>query len=215
MSDRFGSGDHDFAVLSSEERYRGNIFALWADEVVMPGGASARREVVAHFGSVAVVAVDENERIALIHQYRHPLGRRLWECPAGLLDVTGEAAVATARRELAEEAGLAARDWSVLADNATSPGMTDEVVRVYLARGLSVVERTASTADEEADLSLRWFPVTEAVRMVFAGEIVNGPTATGVLATRLVLDGQGESRPCDAAWPDRPTRFAAGRDRQA
>lgn len=211
MTGEAGPVSHGFAVRSSVEIYRGNIFALRADEVVMPGGGSARREVVAHFGSVAIVPLDEDGRIVLVHQYRHPLGRRLWELPAGLLDEPGEDPAAAASRELAEEAGLAATDWSVLVDSASSPGMTDEVVRVYLARGLSPVARPASGDDEEADLVLRRFPLSEALDMVCAGEIVNGPTVAGVLASRLVQEGAARPRPVDAPWRDRPTRFA-GKD---
>ncbi|PRC42006.1 ADP-ribose pyrophosphatase, partial [Mycobacterium sp. ITM-2017-0098] len=81
-----GPGSHAFSTVSSETVYVGKILALRADEVRMPGGGTARREVVEHFGAVAVVALDDDGRIVLIHQYRHPYGRRLWELPAGLLD---------------------------------------------------------------------------------------------------------------------------------
>ena len=94
------NGGHEFETLNSTDVYVGNILALRADEVSMPGGARARREVVEHLGAVAVVALDEDDRVVLIHQYRYPLGRRLWELPAGLLDVAGEDPVRTAQREL-------------------------------------------------------------------------------------------------------------------
>ena len=202
---------HEFRTLSSRELYRGRIFALRSDEVVMPGGAKAKREVVEHFGAVAIAPLDEHNRLVLIHQYRHPLGRRIWELPAGLLDVSGEPAIETAARELAEETGLAADEWCTLVDVASSPGLTDEVVRVFLARGLSAVHRDMSIDDEEADLVIRRFAVEDAVRMAFEGEIVNGATVAGVLATHALLTGVAKPRPADAPWRDRPHRFAERR----
>ncbi|MCI2422822.1 NUDIX hydrolase [Saccharopolyspora sp. K220] len=203
------NGEHEFTTLASADVYVGKILALRADEVGMPGGGQARREVVEHLGAVAVVALDEHEEVVLIHQYRYPIGRRLWELPAGLLDVAGEDPVRTAQRELAEEAGIAARDWSVLVDVATSPGFTDESVRVFLGTGLSDVDRPAAVGDEEADLVIRRFPLAEAVRMALAGEIVNGPAVAGLLAAQAIRDGRARPRPADAEWRDRPRRFAA------
>ena len=127
------------------------------DDVAMPGGGQAKREVVEHHGAVAIVALDDDDQVTLIHQYRHPLGRRIWELPAGLIDHLGEDPLESAKRELVEEVGLAAEDWSVLVDVAASPGFTDEVVRVYLATGLSTVDREL-LGDEEADLVARKVP---------------------------------------------------------
>jgi 8-oxo-dGTP pyrophosphatase MutT (NUDIX family) len=201
------AGQHEFTTVSSEDVYVGKILALRADEVRMPGGAHARREVVEHHGAVAVVALDEQDQVVLIHQYRYPLGRRLWELPAGLLDVSGEEPLRTAQRELAEEAGLAARDWSVLVDVATSPGFTDESVRVFLATGLTDVPRPEPVGDEEADLVIRRFPLGEAVQMVLSGEVVNAPAVAGLLAAQQVRSGRAKPRPVDAPWVDRPSRF--------
>jgi 8-oxo-dGDP phosphatase len=200
---------HAFEVLSSRTEYVGKVMALRVDEVGMPGGGRAVREVIEHPGAVAVLALDDEQRVTLIHQYRHPLRRRLWELPAGLLDVHGEDPAITAQRELAEEAALAARDWSVLVDVSASPGFTDESVRVYLARGLSPARRLDNTGDEEADLVVRRFPLADAVRMVLAGEIVNASTIGGILAAKLVSDGVTEPRPVDAPWRDRPSDWAA------
>ncbi|HEY0638427.1 MAG TPA: NUDIX hydrolase [Pseudonocardiaceae bacterium] len=200
---------HSFDTLSSRTAYAGRIMALRVDEVSMPGGRSAVREVVEHPGAVAVVALDADGHVVLIHQYRHPLGRRLWELPAGLLDVSGEDPALTAARELAEETGLAATAWSVLVDVAASPGFTDESVRVFLAGGLSEVGRPADTGDEEADLQIRRFPLAEAVRMVLAGEIVNAASVGGILAADAVVAGRATARPVDAPWTDRPTRWAS------
>jgi ADP-ribose pyrophosphatase len=202
--------DHAFETLSSETLFTGKIFALRTDEVVMPGGNVVRREVVEHYGAVAVVAMDDDANVVLVYQYRHPIGRRLWELPAGLLDVDGEPPHLTAARELVEEVGFTARDWSVLVDADSTPGFSDESVRVYLATGLTEVGRPPAS-DEEADMTLRWFPLAEAVQMVFRGEIVNALAVAGVLAAHAVHTGAASTRPVDAPWTDRPSRFASRR----
>jgi ADP-ribose pyrophosphatase len=208
LAEREEPGRHRFETVASQDVYRGRVLALRADEVAMPDGRVARREVVEHYGAVAIAAVDERQRVVLIHQYRHPLGRRLWELPAGLLDEPGERPVDAAARELAEEVGLAAGDWSVLVDVAASPGFTDEVVRVFLARDLSDAHRDEPFGDEEADLVVHRVDLTEAVRMVLAGEVVNSSSVGGILAAHAVLTGVGTTRPVDAEWRDRPTRLA-------
>ena len=198
---------HDFAVESSRDVHIGRVMALRADRVVMPGGRVATREILEHPGAVAIAALDDDDRLAMILQYRHAVGRRLWELPAGLLDVAGEDPATTAARELTEEAGLAAREWSVLVDTAPSPGFSDESVRIFLARGLTEVGRPAGEDDEESEIELRWVPLAEALEQVLDGTIVNGATVAGVLAVHAL--GGRAGRPADADWPDRPTRFAA------
>lgn len=204
-------GRHNFDVLSTEDVYVGRIIAVRVDQVAMPGGRQAGREIVEHLGAVAIVALDEDDQVTLIHQYRHPLGRRIWELPAGLIDQLGEDPVAAAKRELVEEVGLAATDWSVLVDVAASPGFTDEVVRVYLATGLSTVDREME-GDEEADLVARTVPLAEAVRMALAGEIVNGAAVGGLLAAHTIRTTGATPRPPDASWRDLPTRFPRRQD---
>ncbi|KAA0111493.1 NUDIX hydrolase [Mycolicibacterium sp. P9-22] len=202
--------EHDFVTQSSETVHTGKILALRLDEVQMPGGTVARREVVEHFGAVAVVALDDDDRVAMVYQYRHPVGRRLWELPAGLLDVGGEAPVLTAARELHEEAGLAAENWSVLVDIVSSPGFSDESVRVFLATGLSEIARPVAE-HEEADLTLDWLALDTAVRHVLAGEIVNSIAVAGILAAHAVSD-RSRLRSPDSPWTDRPHAFAARQD---
>lgn len=201
-------GRHSFPVRMTREIYRGRVMAVRADQVEMPGGRLATREIVEHHGAVAIAALDSGNRLAVIDQYRHAVRRRLCELPAGLLDVSGEDPAVTAARELAEEAGLAATDWSVLLDVVPSPGFTDESVRVYLARGLSEVQRPEPGDDEEADLRIGWLPLDEAVAGVFSGEIVNAVSVAAVLAVQAVLTGVASARPVDAPWRDRPSAFA-------
>ncbi|MGA8253109.1 MAG: NUDIX hydrolase [Mycobacterium sp.] len=200
--------EHVFETTSSETLYTGKIFALRRDQVRMPGGKDVTREVVEHFGAVAVVAMDDDGNIPMVYQYRHALGRRLWELPAGLLDVHGEAAHLTAARELQEEAGLQARTWRVLVDLDSTPGFSDESVRVYLATELSEVGRP-DAHDEEADMTLQWYPLAEVARKVLSGEIVNAIAVAGILAAHAVTTGLLQPRPVDSPWTDKPTAFAA------
>lgn len=200
--------DHVFETASSETLYTGAIFALRRDQVRMPGGNVAAREVLEHFGAVAVVALNGDGEIPMVYQYRHAFGRRLWELPAGLLDVGGEPAHLTAARELEEEVGLRARTWQVLVDLDTAPGYSDESVRVYLATDLTEVNRP-DAHDEEADMTMRWVRVDDAVRMVFAGEVVNSLAVAGILAVHAVNTGVAQPRPVDTPWRDKPTKFSA------
>ena len=199
-------GEHDFETVASETIYVGQIFALRGDEVRMPGGNIARREVVEHYGAVAVLAMDDERNVMLVYQYRHPFGRRLWELPAGLLDYGGEPPHITAARELKEEAGLTATTWHTLVDLDSAPGFSDESVRVYLATGLTDVGRPEAH-DEEADLTLQWYPLEQAVQMVLVGEIVHSIAVGGILAAHTVTD-VSTLRPVDTPWTDRPTAFA-------
>jgi 8-oxo-dGDP phosphatase len=200
--------EHVFETTSSETLYTGKIFALRRDQVRMPGGKDVVREVVEHFGAVAVVAMDDDDNILMVYQYRHPLGRRLWELPAGLLDVHGEAAHLTAARELQEDAGLHAGTWRVLVDLDSTPGFSDESVRVYLATELSEVGRPEAH-DEEADMTLEWYPLAEAVRKVISGEIVNAVAVAGILAAHAVTTEFIFTRTVGSPWIDKPTAFAA------
>lgn len=172
-------------VIAQEELCGGKIVRIRRDIVRMPDGQDAGREVVEHPGAVAVVALDEQGQVLLIRQYRHPVSRQLWEIPAGLRDVAGEEPLLTARRELLEEAGYLAADWQVLADFFTSPGISSERLRVYLARGLTFVpgaEREYVPDHEEAHLVVEWAPLDVVVARFLAGELHNGVMAIGVLA---------------------------------
>lgn len=202
---------HDFKVLDSQLLVEAPIIALRRDEVVMPGGVSASREVVEHLGAVAVVAVDSDERIAMVYQYRHSVGKRLWELPAGLLDVRGEDELTGAQRELQEEAGLSAQTWSVLTDLVTSPGFCEEAVRVFLASELSDVPRMEATGDEEADMEIAWVGLDEAVDKVLRGDIVNSIACSGILAAYAVLRGGKGTRSVEEPFDIRPNSISSRR----
>jgi len=194
-----------YAVLASTRRFEGNVISVRTDEVRMSDGTVATREIVEHPGAVGVVALDDDDRIVLINQYRHPVGRYLDELPAGLLDVPGEAALEAARRELSEEAGIAASDWHVLVDLYTSPGMTDEAIRVFLARGLSDALERFAPQHEEITLTVSRIPLYKAVRRALSGEITNAAAVAGIFAVALArANGWRDLRPADAPWSARP-----------
>ena len=194
-----------YAVLASTRRFEGNVISVRTDEVRMSDGAVATREIVEHPGAVGVVALDDDDRIVLINQYRHPVGRYLDELPAGLLDVPGEAALEAALRELSEEAGIAASDWHVLVDLYTSPGMTDEAIRVFLARGLSDALERFAPQHEEITLTVSRIPLYKAVRRALSGEITNAAAVAGICAVALARANRWRDlRPADAPWSARP-----------
>lgn len=172
-------------MLASRERLRGRIFSVRTDDVQMPDGAVAARDTVVHPGAVAVLALDRQERVLLVRQYRHPAGALLWELPAGLRDVGGEPPLATAQRELGEETGWRAGSWKTLADCFTSPGMSDERIRIFLARDVSEIppgERDFTPEHEEAGIEVAWMPLGDAAGAVLSGDIHNQTAAVGILA---------------------------------
>lgn len=204
------AGSHTFDVVDSEILVESPILALRRDHVRMPGGRIAAREVVEHFGAVAVVALDYDGRICLLRQWRQTAGDRLLELPAGILDVAGEDPLTGARRELAEEAGVAARRWSLLTDIFTSPGFAEETVRIYLAEELSEADRP-EPEDEEADMTLDWVPLSDAVDMVLAGEVVNAIAVAGILAAHVTVTGDRPRRDAGEPFAIRPTNLARRR----
>ena len=194
-------------VLDSEERFSGHVISVRSDTVAMVDGKVARRDYVVHPGAVGVVALDEADRILLVRQYRHPVGWRLWELPAGLLDHPGENPLAGAQRELYEEAHQQADDWRVLIDMFTTPGGSDEAIRVYLARGVREADgRKFDREHEEADMTSVWVDRAEAVGLILAGELHNPLAVAGVLALTAAIASNrlDERRPAEAPWPARP-----------
>ncbi|WP_431936019.1 NUDIX domain-containing protein [Micromonospora sp. RP3T] len=196
--------EHRYEVTARRDVWSGRIFSVVSDDVTMPGGGTAARDYVRHVGAVAVVALDDAGQVVLIRQYRHPVGRHLWELPAGLMDVSGEDLAAAAARELAEEADLTAARVDVLVDLHSSPGFSDEVVRVFLARDLADVPAAQrhDRREEEADLQVVRVDLDEAVRMVLAGEITNAACVAGLLAAARAREtGFSELRRPEAPLP--------------
>ncbi|MCC2312911.1 NUDIX domain-containing protein [Cellulomonas xiejunii] len=182
--------------------FRGRVTALRSDVIEMPDGGSAQRDVVELPGAVGIVALDEDDRVLLVRQYRHPVGRRLWEVPAGLLDSTTEAPREAGERELYEEGRLRARSWHTLVDVLTSPGSTDETIRILLARDLEAVpaDEWFSGPDEEAELERRWCGLDEVLRGCLDGTVENGITVAAVTAVAAWRRVGGALRPADAPW---------------
>ncbi|WP_022890052.1 NUDIX domain-containing protein [Agromyces italicus] len=202
----------ELPLVSSERVFEGRVWSIRRESFELDGEEIVR-EFMDHTGAVGVLALDEHDRVLLIKQYRHPIRMRDWEIPAGLLDVAGEPPLLGAQRELAEEADLEASEWAVLADFAPSPGGSDEVIRVYLARGLRAAPEVFAREAEEAEMELRWVPLDDCVDAVLARRIHNGPLSIAVLAAHAARargwQGLGEA---DAPWPNRtaPVRGATG-----
>lgn len=187
-------------VVRTEEIHDGLVWDVVRETVDLGAAGTVRREFVRHPGAVAVIALDDDDRVLLLRQYRHPVRSELWEPPAGLLDLPGEDLRDAAARELAEEADLRAGSWWVLLDYLTSPGGSDEAIRVFLARDLSPVphDERHVREDEEHDMELRWVPLDEAVAAVQAGAVRNPSTVNGVLAAAVArADGWRGLRPVD------------------
>ncbi|MEV4613463.1 NUDIX hydrolase [Kitasatospora sp. NPDC049258] len=198
-------------VRSSETPFQGRVTGVRTDEVLMPDGSYARRDYQTHPGSVSVLALDEHQRVLILRQYRHPVRQRLWELPAGLLDVPGENPLHAAQRELYEEAHCKAGEWRVLVDFYTSPGGTDEALRLFLATDLAEVEGERYAAHgEELEIETARVPVEELVRLILAGGLHNPTLITGTLALHAALNGPGlgSLRPAESPWPARPFETA-------
>lgn len=194
-------------VSGQELLHQGMVWNLVRDTVDLGDGGVVRREYLDHPGAVCVVAIDDDERVLLLRQYRHPVGMQLWEIPAGLLDVAGEPPLVSAQRELAEEADLVAEDWAVLIDWFNSPGGSSEALRCFVARGLSPVpeaDRHQRTA-EELDMPVEWVSLDDACAGVLAGRLHNVGAVVGVLAAVASrAAGWTTLRPVDAPWPQHP-----------
>jgi 8-oxo-dGTP pyrophosphatase MutT (NUDIX family) len=205
---RFGAGLADkpehWPVAASEVVHEtGRVISVRRDTVAPEGGESFVRDVVVHPGAVGVVALDSANRMLLVRQYRHPVGYRLLEPPAGLLDVQGEQYRLGAERELWEETGTKAADWRILVDAFTSPGMTTEAIRIFLARDLSLADEAFERVHEEADMETVWAPLVDVVGAVLAGQLQNPTLVMGSLAAWTALNGPGFDvlRPANSPWP--------------
>ncbi len=206
-------------IVSHELLGGGVISDFVRDVVEAPDGVRMKRDYLLHPGAVGVIALDDADRVVVVRQFRHPVGLRLVEPPAGLLDADGEHWLDAARRELAEETELQASDWRVLVDYLTSPGCLQETLRVYLARGLSVAPRPDGfvVEHEEADMDVCLVPLTDLVDAIYAGRIQNPTMVVGALAAyAAIATGRVDAlRPADAPWPARDAKHARDADLDA
>ncbi len=196
----------DRDIASSVDHFQGRVWSVRTDTVNFGDGVVADRDILLHPGAVAVIALDDDDRVLLIRQYRHPVAASLFEPPAGLLDHAGEDPVRTAQRELAEEAGYEAREWWVLVDLFNSPGGSSEAIRIYLARDLRALPEGRHHTGEAEELVLPrvWVPLDEARDLVFSGAVGSPSAVAGILAACAGrAAGWAPLRPADAQWPAR------------
>ncbi len=193
--------------LSSEPIFEGKIINVERWQVRLPDGSTAPREVVRHHGAAAVVPVDENGCVTLVRQHRVVNHRFTWEIPAGKLDKEGESTLDAAKRELSEETGLMAENWTLLSDILTTPGFCDEHIGIYLATGLTAHE---THPDEGEFLNIASLPLSDAVGMILNGEIRDSKTIVGLLLAQRAL--QQTAAPYEGlSTIQRPTRVLASR----
>jgi 8-oxo-dGTP pyrophosphatase MutT (NUDIX family) len=192
------------AIVSSDVAFEGKVWNIRRERFTL-GADTITREFMDHTGAVAVLALDERGRVLLIRQYRHPVRTKDWELPAGLLDIAGESPLVAAQRELAEEADLVAESWDLLSEYMTSPGGSNEVIRIYLARGVSAAAEVFTRTEEEAGIELRWVDLGEAVDAVLSRDLQNSVLAIAVLSARA-LQARGWEGLADpnADWPRHP-----------
>ena len=199
----------DVEILHSEVTYVGRVWAIIKDRFKL-GDEEITRDYLQHMGAVAVVAVDDHDRVLTVSQYRHPVGARMVEIPAGLLDDFQEDPVQAAARELLEESGYSAQSYEILVDVCTTPGSSSEAIRIYLARGL--VQSDWSSAElhgEEREITLEWVPLEDAVTSILAGEWQSPTAVAGILA--YAARGTRSLRAPDSAWPMRDREIVSGR----
>lgn len=194
-------------VRDRQVLHRGIVWDVVRETVDLGAAGEVTREFVDHPGAVSVAALDEDDRIVLIQQYRHPVSTLEWEIPAGLLDVPGEPPWECAVRELREEADLVATQWGVLIDYYSSPGGLNEAMRVFLARGLAAVphHERHDRHGEELGMPVRWVLLDEARDAVLRGDIHNATAVIAILAAHTAREERWSTlRPHDAPWPQHP-----------
>jgi ADP-ribose pyrophosphatase len=171
--------------LQSEYAFKGRILNLRVDTVELPNGQTSTREVVEYTGAVAVVALDGQGNVILVRQFRYPVGRELVEIPAGKID-PDEDPLECAKRELAEETGYRAREWTNLLRFFSTPGFTSEYMHLFLAQGLETGDQAP---DEDEFVEVTKVPLSEAVGMVERGEICDAKSIVGLLLAQRVYAG--------------------------
>jgi ADP-ribose pyrophosphatase len=174
-----------FEVTDSAVVYEGAVWNIRRDTIAY-NDDSMVREYVDHTGAVAVYAEDDEGRVLVIQQYRHPVRLRDWELPAGLLDMEGEDHLTAAQRELGEEADLEADTWEPLVRYNTSSGGSDEFIQIYRARGVRATSSAFEREAEEADIVKRWVPRSEIIDGVLAGQLNNSALVVAALAVEAI-----------------------------
>lgn len=207
-ADQLADRPTSWAVESRDELASGHVIGMVRDRVRTPSDERITREWITHPGAVGVIALDDEDHVVVVRQYRHPAGFTLIEPPAGLLDAEGESSVDAAARELAEEALLAADEWRVLVDLLTSPGASEESVRIFLATGLREAPRPDGfeLAGEEAHMDVHRVPLADLVDAVLGGRVQNPLLVAGTLALAAARDRLDDLRPAGAPWPARAVR---------
>ncbi|MFJ7933397.1 NUDIX domain-containing protein [Sporosarcina sp. NPDC096371] len=173
-------------TITGETLYEGKIITLRVEEVELPDGNLAKRELIKHPGAVAIIPITADGKLVLVEQYRKALERSLIEIPAGKID-PGEAPELTAVRELEEETGYGAKEFSYIQSFATSPGFADEIIHLYLAQGLYTIDNPAA-GDEDEFIGLLEVTIEQAEEMVSSGEIFDAKTAFAVLYAKNLLE---------------------------
>ena len=194
-------------VRSAATVFSGRVWDVVTEDVDLGEAGTVTREFIRHPGAVGVLALDDQGRVPLVYQYRHPVGMSLWELPAGLLDLAGESPATAAARELAEEADLVAGTWHTLLDWMLSPGGTSEAFRLFLAQDLSAVpEGDRHTRDgEELGMPTRWFALDQVREAVLDGRLHSPTLVVGVLVACAAREsGWTTLRPADSPWPEHP-----------
>ncbi|UVI34686.1 NUDIX domain-containing protein [Brevibacterium spongiae] len=200
-------------ITSSEIVYNGAVWDIRKETFDLPEASGLVRDLMAHTGAVGVAVVDDQQRILLAQQYRHPVRARLWEVPAGLLDVPGEDPLDAAKRELAEEADLTAERWELLSDSCLTPGGSSETMRLYLARGLSYVPEADrhERGEEEAGFQYRWVGIDEALEAVTDGRVTNAIAQLAIFHVDRVLRAEAAGSSLALRPVDAPRRLVDGR----
>jgi ADP-ribose pyrophosphatase len=168
----------------SREIYSGRLIRLNEETVSLPNGREVELDIVHHPGGAVIVALNHDEEVCVLRQFRHAAGGVIWELPAGCIDADDAEPMATARRELEEEAGVIAEDWRSLGSIYPSPGFCDEVLHLFLARALS---ETRTDHGEDELIEIHWVPLGQALRMVMSDEIRDGKTVAGLFKARAFL----------------------------
>ena len=209
-ADELGDSPEAWPIVERVSLGKGAIAEFVGDTILTPDGQPIKRQYLLHHGATATLAIDEQDRVVIVRQYRHPVGFVMTEIPAGLLDLAGESWLSGAQRELAEEAGLAASEWRVLVDYMATPGSCEESCRVFLARGLTSVPRPEGfeLEGEEAHMEVALVAFDDMVEAAFAGRLSSPTLLMGVLAVVTARRGGrlDDLRTPDAPWPARAQR---------